>query len=105
MDEYHRLQLHKFIFLSSSKIAVNGCWRQCGGAAPQHGHVVPGQQDRQPLPQLPGHFQLFLPKLSCQLPPELANHVQSGPVPAPKGIYSQGYEADGFCCAAVIVLV
>ena len=101
-DKYQRLELHEFIFFSSSNIAIYGGWWQSGDSAPQHGHVVPSQQDRQPLPQLPCHLLLLLPKLPSQLPPKLGNNIQSSPMPAPKGVHSQGNEADGFCCAAVL---
>ena len=52
MEKYHRLELHVFILFSSSNVAIDGSWWQSGGAAPQHGHVVPGQQDGQSLPRL-----------------------------------------------------
>ena len=101
MDKYHRLKLHVFIFFSSSNIAIYGGWWQSGGAAPQHSHVVPGQEDRQPLPQLPGNLLLLLSELSCQLPPKLDNNIQSSPVPAPEGVHSQGDEADGLRCVVL----
>ena len=56
MEKYHRLELHVFILFSSSNIAIDGSWWQSGGAAPQHGHIVPGEQNRQSLPQVPGQW-------------------------------------------------
>ena len=90
--------------IASSYVAIYSGWWQSWGAAPQHGHVVPCQQDGQPLSQLPGQVLLLLAGLPCQLPPKLGNHIQGGLMPATKGVHSQGNEADGLGCAAVIVL-
>ena len=55
------------------------------------------------LPQLPGDL-LLLSQLSRELPSQLGEHVQGSPVPAPKGVHSQGDERDALCCATLIIL-
>ena len=65
-------------------------WWQSRDPTSHHPNVVPGQDDGQPLHQLPGDLLLLLSQLSKELPCQLGEHVQGSPVPAPKGVHSQG---------------
>ena len=78
-------------------------WWQSRDPTSHHPNVVPGQDDGQPLHQLPGDLLLLLSQLSKELPCQLGEHVQGSPVPAPKGVHSQGDERDALCCATLII--
>ena len=47
---YGRSGLQILQIFSSFNLAIYRGWWQSWSAAPQHGHVIPGQQHRQPLP-------------------------------------------------------
>ena len=65
-------------------------WWQSRDPTSHHPNVVPGQDDGQPLHQLPGDLLLLLSQLSKELPCQLGEHVQGSPCQPPKESTAKG---------------